>query len=86
MQIIIILDQSAQKGVARNAVLRIHEWPILYTPYLSFPTSKERKSGFLLPVSGYSTVGGFDLGLPYYWNIAPNYDATLVPHLFTRLG
>jgi len=82
----ITLDQAQEKGVARNAVLRIHEWPLLYTPYLSFPTSKARKSGFLLPVSGYSNVGGFDLSLPYYWNIAPNYDATIVPHVYSRRG
>jgi len=80
------LDHAAGQGVARNAVLRIHEWPVLYTPYFSFPTTKERKSGFLMPLYGYSNVGGFDLGLPYYWNIAPNYDATIVPHVYTRRG
>ena len=80
------LDNTAARGVARNAVLRVADWPLLYTPYLSFPLSKKRKSGFLMPMSGYSNVGGFDLALPYYWNIAPNYDATIVPHLYTRRG
>lgn len=82
---IIVQDKEA-KAVARNALLRIHEWPVLYVPYLSFPTKKERKSGFLLPIGGYSNVGGLDLGWPYYWNIAPNYDMTLVPHLYTKRG
>jgi LPS-assembly protein len=82
----ITLDKAKSKGVAKNAVLRIHDWPLLYTPYLSFPTTNERKSGFLMPLYGYSNVGGFDFGLPYYWNIAPNYDATITPHLYTRRG
>lgn len=82
----ISIDNLNAKGVARNAKLRIHEIPVFYVPYLSFPTSKERKSGFLLPIIGYSNVGGFDLGLPYYWNIAPNYDMTIIPHLYTERG
>jgi LPS-assembly protein len=80
------LDKSEEEGIARNALLRIHDVPVLYTPYLSFPTSKQRKSGFLMPLYGYSNVGGFDLGLPYYWNLAPNYDMTLIPHLYSRRG
>lgn len=80
------LDDANATGVARNAKLYIHNWPVLYTPYLSFPTSKARKSGFLMPVVGSSNVGGFDLAIPYYWNIAPNYDATLTPHLYTNRG
>ncbi len=80
------LDDAKAEGVARNVRLRVRDWPILYTPYLSFPISKERKSGFLMPVVGSSNIGGFDLALPYYWNIAPNYDATITPHLYTRRG
>ncbi len=82
----ITIDDASATGVARNARLRIREVPVLYLPYLSFPTNNERKSGFLLPQIGYSNVGGFDLGLPYYWNIAPNYDATLIPHAYTERG
>ncbi|WP_042239105.1 LPS-assembly protein LptD [Legionella oakridgensis] len=80
------LDYSNARGVAKNAVLRVRDWPVLYTPYLSFPTSKARKSGFLMPLYGYTNVGGFDFALPYYWNIAPNYDATLIPHVYSRRG
>ncbi len=82
----ITLDHAHSKAIARSALLRIADWPVLYTPYLSFPTAKERKSGFLMPHPGYSNVGGFDLALPYYWNIAPNYDATIVPHVYTFRG
>ena len=82
----ITLDDAKATGVAKNAVIRIHEWPVFYTPYLSFPTNKDRKSGFLLPIAGYSNVGGFDLGVPYYWNIAPNYDMTITPHEYSERG
>ncbi|KTD21010.1 organic solvent tolerance protein [Legionella lansingensis] len=82
----ITLDDSSATGVARNAKLRIYDVPVLYTPYFSFPTSKERKSGFLMPVFGVSNVGGFDYAQPYYWNIAPNYDATLIPHYYSLRG
>ena len=82
----IAIDDANAKGVARNAVVRVNEWPVFYTPYLSFPTNKERKSGFLMPVFGYSNIGGMDLGLPYYWNIAPNYDLTITPHAYSKRG
>jgi LPS-assembly protein len=80
------IDDANANGVARNVVIHVNEWPVFYTPYLSFPTNKDRKSGFLMPLVGYSNVGGFDFGLPYYWNIAPNYDLTIVPHVYTERG
>lgn len=82
----ITLDHATATGVARNALLRVAEWPVFYTPYMSFPTSSARKSGFLMPIYGYSNTGGFDLALPYYLNIAPDFDATLVPHEYTLRG
>ena len=82
----IYLEDSKKRGVAHDAVLRVHDLPLFYTPYISFPTSKERKSGFLMPMYGYSTLGGLDLAAPYYWSIAPNVDATLTPHLYGRRG
>lgn len=82
----ITIDNASSTGVARNAKLFIKDYPFLYLPYLSFPTSKERKSGFLLPTIGSSNVGGLDMSLPYYWNMAPNYDATITPHVYGRRG
>ncbi|MFI4962870.1 MAG: LPS-assembly protein LptD, partial [Legionellales bacterium] len=82
----ITLDDAKARGVARHALLRFGEWPIMYTPYLSFPTNKNRKSGFLQPILGYSNVGGFDFAMPYYWNMAPNYDLTLTPHVYSERG
>ena len=80
------LDHAEQTGVAHHAMLRLGKVPILYTPYLSFPTSSKRKSGFLMPFGGYTNVNGFDFATPYYLNLAPNYDATFIPHYYTLRG
>jgi LPS-assembly protein len=82
----IYINNKKARGVARDVTLRIHDWPVLYVPYLSFPTNKDRKSGFLMPIGGYSNIGGFDFGIPYYLNLAPNYDLTLFPHVYSKRG
>jgi len=82
----ITIDDAKATGVARNAYLDFHGFPVLYTPYMSFPTTSARKSGFLTPIYGYTNVSGFDYGLPYYFNLAPNYDATFIPHLYSFRG
>jgi LPS-assembly protein len=60
--------------------------PILYSPWLSFPLDNARKSGFLAPIIGSSGQSGFELAVPYYWNIAENMDATITPKLFSKRG
>ncbi len=60
--------------------------PVLYTPYLSFPIDKRRRSGLLIPKIGASQQTGLDISVPYYWNIAPNYDATLEPRIMSDRG
>lgn len=82
----VTIDQEAQQGSAWNAWLSIYDVPVLYTPYISFPVGTDRKSGFLPPTLGSSDDGGTSLRLPYYWNIAPNYDATLSPEYFSERG
>lgn len=82
----LMLDKAANLGVARDARLEVLDVPVLYTPYLSFPVTKQRKSGFLMPIVGSTTVGGFDFAQPYYFNLAPNYDATFVPHVYGKRG
>src|SRR5690606_29118458 len=57
-----------------------------YSPWLSFPLKKERKSGFLIPTYGMSSNSGIELSAPYYFNIAPNYDATLTPRYMSKRG
>jgi LPS-assembly protein len=80
------LDTDKKVGVARNATLRFKGVPILYTPYISFPLSNERKSGMLTPSVGVSDESGFEIEIPYYWNIAPNMDATITPHYYEKRG
>lgn len=63
-------------GTARNVTLRIKDVPVIYTPYLRFPLNDDRQSGFLLPSIGHESDGGTDIIIPYYFNLAPNYDAT----------
>ena len=70
------IDNEANEGVARGAVLRFYGVPILASPVLSFPLTEERKSGFLPPSIGLDSRNGFQAAIPYYWNIAPNRDAT----------
>lgn len=80
------LDYDSSVGKAENATLYFKDVPILYGPDLSFSLNHQRKSGFLPPIWGSSTRSGFDFSLPYYWNIAPNYDLTLIPRYLTKRG
>jgi LPS-assembly protein len=80
------IDQAAQQGVGRNVELDFKGVPILYLPLVSFPVGDARKSGFLFPSLGTSSQNGFELAAPYYWNLAPNYDATLTPGYMSKRG
>ena len=80
------LDYAANEGVAKNGVLYFKDVPILASPYLTFPIKKERKSGFLLPTFGNTSTTGADYTQPYYFNIAPNYDATLQARAMSKRG
>ena len=80
------LDFDREKGVTENATLIFKDVPIFYTPWLEFPLAGQRQSGFLTPTFGSSNKTGIDFSTPYYWNIAPNYDATLTPRWMGRRG
>ncbi|MGA8258745.1 MAG: LPS-assembly protein LptD [Arenicellales bacterium] len=82
----ITLDQGTGRGLAKNLKVKLKSVPIFYFPRVSFPISNERKTGFLFPSFGAQAGSGFVLSTPYYWNIAPNYDFTLYPRLYTRRG
>ncbi len=79
------LDQESNTGEAYNTVVRFKSVPVFYSPYLNFPLSG-RKSGLLPPTIGSSEDSGTDVQLPYYWNIAPNYDATFTPRYLSKRG
>lgn len=80
------LDRTEGVGRAHNVTFRIHDVPVFWLPYARFALDDRRVSGFLFPNVGYSNRRGFDLTLPYYLNLAPNYDATLLPRLMTDRG
>ncbi len=80
------LDRSRLVGTAHDATIYFKGAPILYSPYLSFPLSNARKSGFLTPILGSNSTRGIEMSLPYYFNLAPNYDATLTPRYMTKRG
>ncbi len=80
------IDKDAGEGTARNAWLEFKGTPVVYSPYLAFPTDNRRLSGFLAPSFGNTSRAGFNVSVPYYWNIAPNYDATFKPRYLTKRG
>ncbi|WP_232539931.1 LPS-assembly protein LptD [Azohydromonas aeria] len=80
------LDQAANEGVARGGVLRFMGVPILAAPRITFPLSDARKSGWLPPTISIDSRSGLEVTAPYYWNIAPNRDATLAPVVALRRG
>lgn len=80
------MDRQLDVGVARHVSLRFKEIPVLYTPWIDFPLSGRRKSGLLSPVIGTTERGGFELTLPVYLNLAPNYDATIAPRYMDKRG
>jgi LPS-assembly protein len=82
----ITLDTARHEGTARGAWMEFKGVPILYTPYFSFPLGSERKSGVLVPILDHSGSNGFEIGLPYYFDLAPNYDMTLTPEYLSARG
>lgn len=80
------ISQRKALGVGRGVRLDFMGVPLLYTPFISFPVGDERKSGFLFPAVGSSSSSGYSLAVPWYWNIAPNYDATLQPIWYSKRG
>ncbi len=80
------LDFGSDTGVARDGRVRFKGVTIVPLPYASFPLTDARKSGLLPPTVGLDSRNGLDWAQPYYWNIAPNYDATLTPRLLLRRG
>ena len=79
------LDYGRNVGVARNARVEFQGVPILYTPWIDFPLDGGRKSGLLFPTISTGS-DGLQVSLPYYWNIAPNYDATITPRYIEQRG
>ena len=80
------LDYEAGVGRMREGRLRFFDTTLLALPFGSFPLENRRKSGFLAPFYSHNTRRGLELGVPFYWNIAPERDLTLLPIYMTKRG
>lgn len=80
------IDEYDQMATGTGASFHFMGIPVMGLPWITFPISNERRSGFLTPTYGMSTGRGVDISVPYYFNIAPNYDMTLTPRLMTKRG
>jgi LPS-assembly protein len=83
---VITLDHEEEYGSAEDMVIRFKDIPFMYLPYMEFPTSNKRRSGFLFPELSTSSSRGIELAVPWYWNIAPNHDAVITPHYMEKRG
>jgi LPS-assembly protein len=77
-------DQS--RGIVKHARFYIKDVPVLYLPYFSFPVDDQRQSGILYPEINNNSATGLSVEQPIYWNIAPNYDLTVIPRLMSKRG
>ena len=82
----ITIDNDEGRAYAHNVFLNVGDIPIFYFPYLNFPVDNKRHSGLLMPIFGYSSDGGASFGIPYYWNMAPNYDMLITPRYYSKRG
>ena len=80
------LDSSTNTGEGHDVTIDFLGVPIFWTPYINFPISDERKSGFLSAEFSFDAVNGIEIEAPYYLNLAPNYDATLYPRIISKRG
>ncbi len=80
------IDNEQKEMVGTDGVMRFFDVPIAYVPYFSVPTSNQRRSGMLAPVTGYNSNNGWDTTLPYYVNVAPNRDLLLLPRYMNQRG
>ncbi len=78
------LDTETGRGKAYDTTFRIADIPVFYLPYFNFPIDSRRSSGFLLPSASIGSESGLEVDIPYYLNLAPNYDATLNTHIYTN--
>lgn len=82
----IVLSTEDGWGETKNTVLKILDVPVIYIPYFTFPIDDRRKSGLLTPTISPSNKYGLEIAAPFYWNIAPNYDATITPRFMSNKG
>ncbi len=80
------IDRQEQRAIGHHATMYFQGVPIISSPYFSMPLGSERRSGVLTPSYYFDSRSGLQVTVPYYWNVAPNYDYTITPALYPRLG
>jgi LPS-assembly protein len=80
------IDRDKNEAYGYNTVLKVRDVPVFYWPYFSYPIDKRRKSGFLMPSYNATRRSGNDLSVPFYFNLAPNYDALITGHHLSLRG
>lgn len=80
------LNTRSRQGKARNVTLKIRNIPVFYSPFIGFPLGEERMSGFLFPTLGYRSKHGTIIEVPYYFNLAPNYDVSVSTNILSKRG
>ncbi|QXR20443.1 LPS export ABC transporter periplasmic protein LptC [Acinetobacter variabilis] len=80
------LNQETGRGETRNTKLYVKDVPVLAVPYFNFPIDDRRTTGILTPTFGFTNDGGLELGVPVYFNLAPQYDATITPRYISDRG
>jgi LPS-assembly protein len=80
------IDQKSRIGTGRDVRIEFLGVPIFYTPWISFPVGDQPKSGLLFPTIGSGSRTGTQIAVPYYWHLAPNYDATLTTRWYSSRG
>ncbi|PCH56529.1 MAG: hypothetical protein COC15_03015 [Legionellales bacterium] len=80
------IDKKTGVGTAHGVYVTLGKLPIFFTPYFSFPLDHKRKSGFLFPSLSFTNHSGVDFKIPYYFNLAPNYDDTLITKIYSKRG
>ena len=81
-----VIDQSSGNIKAKDTVLSLKGVPIMYSPYIDFSTTAQRRSGWLLPSAGTTTTSGFEMSIPYYFNLSPTHDATITARNMQKRG
>lgn len=82
----IVHDNQEQLLEVWNAIFKLGPVPVLYSPYIQYPTGNKRRSGLLMPSINYNSIDGYNVAVPFYWNIAPTLDATITPRLIQHRG
>jgi LPS-assembly protein len=81
-----ILNKNTGRGESWHTTMYVNDVPVFYLPYFNFPIDNKRKTGFLTPIFGSNSRNGFNMGVPFYWNMAENYDYTVTPVYMSKRG